>query len=195
MSIGKRVTDSFEKMLRGDAEGALFAICAAVEETARREGRLRGKRSFKEFITDNFNIISGIGFGNPVKSLSIHYTHPDLPASPGGVSRFDDILYHVIRCGLYHAAALPENVSLTENVLGHDGKGTLQLPKNIVSGLIVAVVASPGNAGERTNPSFYFETIAGNFILNDIWGKQAEVKQRLIDAANRRASGDGKESN
>ncbi len=120
MSVGKRVTDSFEKMKRGDAEGALFAICAAIEETARRESLPKGRRGFKRFIADNIHIISGIGIGHPIAGLSIGYAHPDLPRSSDGNARIEDIVYHLIRCGLYHSAMLPATVCLTENKIGSD---------------------------------------------------------------------------
>jgi hypothetical protein len=37
MSIGKCVSEACEKMQAGEPDRALFALCAAIEETARKE--------------------------------------------------------------------------------------------------------------------------------------------------------------
>jgi hypothetical protein len=42
MSIGKRVSDAIDKMEASDPEGALFAICAALEATAAKESGQKG---------------------------------------------------------------------------------------------------------------------------------------------------------
>lgn len=172
-------------MKHGDAEGALFSICAALEETARRERLPKGRQGFKSFIANNIHIISGIGLGHPIAGLKIGYSHPDLPLSSDGSARFEDIVYHLIRCGLYHEAALPASVCLTENRIGSDN-GMLLLPKTLVIGIIVAVVSSPGNVREKTDPSFYVTAIGENFFLNELWGQRAEVVRRVLNAAQKR---------
>ena len=188
MSIGKRVTDAVEKGLRGDPEGALFAICAAIEETARRERRRKGRQGYKAFIADNIHIVSGIGLSHPIAGLQIAYSHPDLPATDDGHARIEDIVYHVMRCGLYHSAALPASVAFTDNRIGSDGKGNLLLPKSIVAGLVVSVVCSPANIREITDPKFYVTALGERFVLNEIWGKRSEVTTKILELAAERDS-------
>ena len=43
MSIGKQVSEAIDKMQAGDTEGALYALCSAVDATATREYGKRGK--------------------------------------------------------------------------------------------------------------------------------------------------------
>lgn len=186
MSISKRVTEAFEKMMNNDYEGALFAICAAVEQTAKKEGRPKGKKGFKDFIKQNMHIITGIGIGHPVRGLSIHCTHSELPKTADGVSPIEDILYHVVRCGLYHEAALPESLVLTEHVLAPERNGSMKLPGNLAAGLIAAVVASPANKDEFTKPHFYFDTYAGPIPLATLWGQKLTLTKDLIAADEKR---------
>jgi hypothetical protein len=154
MSVGKRVTEAFDKMLANDPEAALFQICAAVEHTAKGEGRPGGKTSYKSFLTDNIPIICAIGIGPALAGLGVPYTHPTLPATPDGSSRIEDIIYHVVRCGLYHEASLPGDIRFTKKVIGAAQDGTLNLPEMLVTGLIVAVVASPVNVNEHTSDDY-----------------------------------------
>jgi hypothetical protein len=196
MSIGKRVTEAFEKMLSDDPEGALFAICAAIEETARRERRQKGRHGYKALIADNIHLVTGFGLGHPIASLRMGYSHPNLPTDDDGNAQIEDIVYHVMRCGLYHTAALPASVIFTNNRIGGNGKGDLLLPKSMVSGLIVFVVCSPANTGETTDPSFCVTAFGRNFFLNRIWGKRVEVTAMVLklaeqqDAARIRPGGD-----
>ena len=45
----------------------------------------------------------------------------------------------------------------------------------LVAGLILAVVASPANAGEQTEDSYYIQSGERRFYLNAYWGRREEV--------------------
>ncbi len=63
MSIGSRVSAALDALAKGDAEQALHDICSAIEVTASKEAGKGGRRSYKEFIRDNFVLITRSAFG------------------------------------------------------------------------------------------------------------------------------------
>lgn len=94
MSIGKQVADAIEKMQAKDAEGALFAICAAVEATAAREHGRGGRGSYKTFIRDNLGIITDVAFGGKrILNIRLAFDHPEMTKNADGVYSVEDIFY------------------------------------------------------------------------------------------------------
>jgi hypothetical protein len=184
MSVRKRVEEAMGKIIANDPEAALFQICAAIEETSKREGRRpAGKKGYKEFLGHWMPIISGFGLGHMIRGLKIPYSHPKIPASPDGSCKFEDIVYHVVRCGLYHSASLPNDIVFTENELGGGNTspvGALKLPTRIVTGLIMAIVASPANAAETCDPGYFLEFNGELFFLNQWWGKATDLLDRMV---------------
>ena len=85
MSVGKRVSDTIDKMGLGDAEGALFQICAAIDVTAKTEFGKSGRRSYKDFIHQNLGLITDIAFGSlKILNLNLRYDHPKLKKNADG---------------------------------------------------------------------------------------------------------------
>jgi hypothetical protein len=179
MSITKRVIDAFAKMVANDPDGALFQICAAIEKTAKRERRPKGKKGYKAWVSDNVPIITAIGIGPALAGLRVAYSHPELPPSADGAHGIEDIIYHVVRCGLYHDASLPTDLQITEDKVGSGQAGELLIPKNLVLGLIVAVAASPANANEQTTTGYFFSIADTRFELDKVWGKRASLLTQL----------------
>ena len=108
MSIGKRVAEAVEKMDAGDPEGALFQISSAIDATAKREFSKAGRRSYKDFVHDNLALITDITFqGTRILNLHFAFDHPQIAKDSSGTCTIQDILYHAVRCGLYHDSALP----------------------------------------------------------------------------------------
>jgi len=156
MSIGKRVSDAIDKMEASDPEGALFAICAALEATAVKEFGQKGRSSYKDFISQNLGLITNIAFGGRrILNLRLGFDHPEMKKNPDGVYPIEEIFYHAVRCGLYHEAGLPSNLQFTsEFQIRCEQGGKLVLPASLVYGLITAVLVAPVNAGESaTKPS------------------------------------------
>jgi hypothetical protein len=147
VSIAKRVSDSLDRMEAGDPEGALFAICAALEATAAKEFAQGGRTSYKEFIKQNMLLITGIAFGGPtIENLFLAFEHPELKRSADGMYSIQEIFYHVVRCGLYHEAGLPTNLQFAQDNQIRCHANLLVLPASLIYGLILAVVVSPSNA-------------------------------------------------
>ena len=132
MSVGKQVSDAIDKMGAADYEGALFAICAAIEATAKRELGKGGRKSYKDFIQANFGLIADVGVGRRVLNLNLQFDHPELKKSVDGTHSVQDILYHVVRCGLYHEAGIPNELKFTnEHKIYYQG-GALILPATLI---------------------------------------------------------------
>jgi len=178
-AIGNRVTEAFGHMVAGDAREALFDICAAAERTARQEGYSRNRTGFKAFVIDNIPIIAAIGIGPALAGLRFQFSHPDIPASSDGTCGIEDIIYHLARCGLYHDASMTNAIRFSEKTIGPDGSGNLQLPRMLVTGLIVAVVASPASSDQITDDQHWFSCNGQVFYLNKLWGKRDDLLNQL----------------
>lgn len=148
--IGKRVTAAVQSMDNEDAEGALHDICSAIEATATKENGRGGRSSYKEFIHNNLDIITKFGLGNSILNIDLEFQfqNPHMTANPDGTFPIQEILYHVVRCGLYHEGGLPLAVAFSKEAEFSVDDDQLTLPSPLIHGLIVAVVTSPANAQE-----------------------------------------------
>jgi hypothetical protein len=179
MSIGKRVSETFVKLIGGDPEAAMYQICSAIDATAQRESGRDGKSVYKAFLTANTDIICGVGFGVMLAGIRIKYSHPKVDSDTAGTCSFEDIIYHAVRCGLYHEATLPGTILFTKNRIGPDAQGCLQLPEMFIAGLAFAVVVSPVNANERSDPGHFIAVKGTQFHVNDWWGRSADFRTAL----------------
>jgi hypothetical protein len=164
-------------MAASDPEGALFAICAALEATAVKEFGQTGRSSYKNFISQNLGLITELGFGpGRILNLNLEYDHPELKKNADGVYPIEEIFYHAVRCGLYHESGLPSNLHFTDENQIRCDHGALVLPASLVYGLIVAVVVAPVNAAESA-PKPHFATLWEAFPIpiSKLWGRRAEL--------------------
>jgi hypothetical protein len=190
MSIGKRVSEAWDKLEAGDPESALFAICPAVEATAKKEFGKGGRGSYKDFIRNNLPLITMIGvWGMNTKELWLPYTNvaknEDLRIGEGGfypfgLYPFEEIVYHIARCGLGHEAGLPPDLEFVDKPeIRSDPSGKLYLPASLVLGLIFAVVASPANQNEAETGTGAKARVYMDgpypLPLNKLWGRRTEL--------------------
>ena len=176
MSIGKRVAEAVDKMAQNDAEGALLPISSAVDATATKHFNCRGRKSYKDFIYENLGLITKVGLGSSIMNINLKYDHPNLKTGPNGLSTIQDILYHVVRCGLDHSAELPSTLKFVDENKLQVENDLLVLPASLIYGLIVAVVVCPENT-DQTIPDNYRLNLRGVQIkLNDLWGKKTKLE-------------------
>jgi hypothetical protein len=151
MSIAKRIAEAIDKLLAGDPESALIPVSIAVDATASQMyPTKKNNEAYKDWLHDNLSLITKAGMGNVsvTESFRFAYNHPDIIPGDDGCCSFEQILYHVVRCGLLHGAELPENLTFsTDGVIKIDS-GRLTLGSSLIYGLIVAVVVSPVNGGQ-----------------------------------------------
>src|SRR5688500_6195752 len=111
MSVGKRVAEAIDKMQQRDAEGALFQICAPIDSTAKREASKGGGKTYREFVHDNLGLITRVGLGVGILNVNLgQFDHPKIKTDEHGRCSVEQILYHAVRCGLYHEGKLPPNL-------------------------------------------------------------------------------------
>jgi hypothetical protein len=182
MSIGKRVSDAIDKMGASDPEGALFAICAALEATAAKEFGKPGRSSYKDFVSQNLGLITNIAFGRGrILNLRLDYDHPEMKKNSDGVYPIEEILYHAVRCGLYHTAGLPSNLRFVAEQKIYCNNGALVLPASFVYGLITAVIVAPVNAHESASKPSMLNLGEFPIPISRLWGRRVELLW-LLDA-------------
>jgi hypothetical protein len=185
VGIAKCVAEAFEKIRAGDPEGALMQICAAIEATATAEYGKEGRGSYKDFLRDNLGLITKVGFGLSILNLNLGYVHPRIKTATPGLCSFEDILYHAVRCGLYHQASLPSDLRFHDEPAFKIEDELLVLPAKLVLGLVIAVVVAPINKDEKATEGHYGLDISGYRVpLNKLWGRRAELLElyRTMDA-------------
>jgi hypothetical protein len=184
MAIEDRVLKSWQAMADGRPEDALHDICSAIEATANAEYGDGGGERYKQFIHDNLYLITKLTLGSAILNLHFEYDHPDLKPDADGRVTIQQIMYHVVRCGLYHTASLPSSLVFTDKQAFQCEQGKkLAMPASLIFGMIVAVVASPANKGRTINEDNIVANIYDvcHLPLNSLWGKR-EALLKLIDS-------------
>jgi len=185
MSIAKRITEAIDKLVAADYEAALIPASIAVDATASQVYPTKNNNeAFKDWLHDNLALITHIGMGGVsiVGNFSFEYSHPDIRTDENGLCSLEQILYHVVRCGLLHGAKLPSTLRFGQPGITTWEGDTLVLSGGLISGLIAAVVVSPINVGE-TAPDSYGITVSGRATsLNTLWGQ----RQALMDIVERK---------
>jgi hypothetical protein len=179
MSIAKRIEETIVKMSADDTEAALIPISIAVASTASLlyPGK-KDNEAYKRFVAKNLGLITRVAFrGTAFAHMRVGFVHPHLkPASDGTVS-IEQVLYHVVRCGLLHSASLPTELRFeNRNVIIVDpDTNTLVLPSSLILGLLIAVVSSPVNASQRADDTCAFHWRGNEIKLNALWGNRSEL--------------------
>jgi hypothetical protein len=174
MSIAKRVCEAFDRYLESDYEGALIPTCIAIDATASKihPGK-KNNEAYKEWLHDNLPLITKAGMGNiSIENYKIGFRHPDIKSDSNGCCTLEQVLYHVVRCGLLHTAALDDTVRFGPPGENKFDGATLVLGASLILGLLAAVVVSPVNTGLNA-PVEYGINISGEHkALNDLWGNR-----------------------
>lgn len=184
MSIGKRISEAVDRMMASDAEGALIPASIALDATASREYPAeKNNMAYKAFINANLATITKVAFHGPsiIGQLRVKYDHPDVKPASDGLCTFSQIMYHVVRCGLLHAAALPTDLRFSDRNTIQVQAGSLVLPASLIYGMLVAVVVSPVNSGESLADSYTLTYRNQMLQLNQLFAKPARLQQLFDD--------------
>ena len=180
MSVGSQVTDAMKKLSEDRFEDAVVAASVVLSATAQLEYPTdRGKAACRKFLEHNLPIISKISWGWAGVSQPINFRYRRLDSKTAGISvrTMPEMLYDVVRCTAVHEAKLPDNLRFTKQPMIQTGlDGELILPIDVILGLLIAIVASPMNAGERVegDPEFSF---GGKTVrVNELWGNRGNVE-------------------
>ena len=175
MSIGTFVSSSLELLNEGKYDVALSLACSAVDATSAKcfpTEKFNNAR-YKSFLTKNMRIVTTYGMpgviagGIRIKCINI----PELKTDADSMAGLEDILYHVIRCGLIHQCEIEERIEFTERTQLGDFEGKFKIPFAIVFGLIMAVILSKENSSEIMPNDKEISINGKNVNVNSLWGK------------------------
>ena len=177
MSIGKRVAEAIQKMDENDAEGALYQICSTIDVTAKNELGKGGRSSYKSFLHSNMDLITAIAFGGTsILNLHLKYEHPNIETDEKGCCTFQDIIYHAVRCGMYHEASISENLRFVDGGRIQVEDDYICLPSALIYGLIICVVTSPANKNESLGQPSILNLLGVPLLVDCVWGKREELR-------------------
>ena len=182
MSISKRVTEAICYAENGDFEAALIPSCIAVDATAQLEYGARGsnRELYKRFLRENADIIGYAGLRIVARNIRLRNPDPTLKLRGDGTCTFDELLYHVVRCGLLHSGSIDQFVVLSDSVLlGYD-EHRVVVYRSIVWGLLFSVVLAPCNSQQKL-PNEYWLGVDGNrWTVMDLWGRREFFRGYMV---------------
>ncbi|MEE8170687.1 MAG: hypothetical protein V3T70_09075, partial [Phycisphaerae bacterium] len=152
VSIATRVAEAIDRLHVGDTEGALIPTSIAVAGTARSVYPNEGDdRALMAFVEDNLGLITRVALDSETTpgAIRLPYRHLGIEPDDDGLCTLEQILHHVVRCGLVQEEALPANIRFHDDGAIRFDDGVLLLPAALVQGLLAAVIVSPVNAAER----------------------------------------------
>lgn len=143
-AVCKRINEALAYLLKEDAEAALTPLLNAIDAVAGQ-----GRSKYKGWLSKRMNIISLCFFSLGGHSFS-NVNLPHLPLSDSikkpdehGTVPFQEMIYHLIRCGLVHDCSLPKQIQDNKTAAyQYDHKtGTMYLSyRNLATGLLMALL-------------------------------------------------------
>lgn len=144
MSVVSFLNAAKELFEKNYFEEALCLTCIAVDACAAIQyPNKQVTERYKLFLKKNFNVITRFGFPGIYASslrIKINGKVPNLILDEQGYVGMDQIIYHVIRCGLIHDCKIDHRICFTEKtIIGDWNEDKFFLPSAIIYGLIAAV--------------------------------------------------------
>ncbi len=143
-AVCKRINEAVAYLQKDDAEAALTPLLNAIDAIAGR-----GRSDYKAWLSKRMNIISLCFFSLGAHSFS-NVNIPYLPLSNSmkkpdehGTVPLQEVIYHLIRCGLVHDCSLPKQIQDNKTAAyQYDHKtGTMYLSyQNLATGLLMALL-------------------------------------------------------
>lgn len=123
---------------------AFCLVCIAIDASAQKQyPSLKVGERYKKFIATNFRKICSKGFPGisaDFIKIKVNADVKNLKPDKNGYVGMEDIIYHVIRCGLVHDCTINQSVKFIDStIIGNWEEGLFFLPKSIIIGLIDAV--------------------------------------------------------
>lgn len=182
MAIGNFVSAGVIFHNYGKRDVSLALICSAIDATAQKVFPTDKNNSRnKKFISKYFRIITAFGFpgilasGIRIKCVNI----PDLKTDSDGYVGIEDILYHIIRCGLIHECEIDNRIEFTDNTIIGDFDRVFKIPKQVFWGLALAVILCEKNSGEVTDDKVSINLNGKDFAIDELWGQEGTLPALL----------------
>ena len=181
VTVGKRIQAMIDYMDKGEFELALSEVCIAIDITSQKHFGVTSssRRIYKEFLSENMWMIITAGMEKMVgKSLKIPFAHPSIRTSNvDGYCSLEEIVYHVMRCGLVHGTG--ENSKLKWNPrvqLTSDAEGDLNISPAFIWGLALCVITCEANKDETVGEGCWISMATFKYLVNDLWGKRSSIE-------------------
>ena len=188
LTVGDRVQEAIDYMDKGKIEHALTPACIAIDMTAQLyyKKEKSSKVDYKNFIKEYLWLITYMGLpGIFSNSLKIQFNHPNIKLDQDGFCSIEDIIYHVIRCGLVHSDGIDSKIEWNKIItLGNGRNGNLLLSDNLIWGIIGSIVFSEVNANEKVGEFCWISIADFKFFINDIWGR-IDIPKKVIKMHNK----------
>lgn len=186
VTVGDRVQSMIDHMEKGELDFALSEICIALDITSQKYYRktVSSRTIYKKFLKENIWMIVTTGMGSLiVESIKLPFRHTDIKSDADGYCTLEQIVYHVMHCGLVHGTGEDSKIVWNYSIpLGIDEAGNLQLSPSFIWGLALAVIACDVNKDERVKDTCWISTMTFKYLINDLWGKRESVKTMLKSA-------------
>jgi len=152
MSIRSFIDAASESHAAGKYDIALTLACAAVDATAAKlyPREKSNAARYKAFLKKAMQTITRHGFpGIQAGAIRIKCRNVcELKTDEFGYVGIEDIIYHTMRCGLVHQCEIDTRIVFTEHTEIGDFEATFRVPRQLVLGLIRAVMHDEINGSE-----------------------------------------------
>jgi len=183
MSIGTFVSASFDALQDGKYDIALALTCSAVDATATRcfPSIKQNNQRYKSFLKENMRIITTFGMpGLSAGGIRIKCSNlPGLKTDDSQMAGLEDILYHIVRCGLLHQCEIDREIVFTNNTQLGDFENRFRLPFTIVVGLLMSVVLCEYNKNEHLPKVHTIKFRDREIPVNAMWGLGNEPENEI----------------
>lgn len=183
MSIANFIEKSLSNFFDNRIDVSLSLACSAIDATSKilYPDIHNNNERFKNFIDNYFKIISKYGFpGIITKGIKIKCTLLDDVKTDDELINFNEIIYKVIRCGLIHECKIDDKLRFSNETLIGEKDNYFYVPKNIVIGLLMAVVYCTANKDEQMSSNFVI-TLRDELIdVNKSFGQEKFVKYKPV---------------
>ena len=179
ISVGDRIQSVIDHMDKGEIELALSDVCIAVDVTAQKYyGESKSSAScYKKFIKDNIWMIVMTGMGPLITdSIKLPFSHDYISSDDQGYCTLEQIVYHVMRCGLIHGTGESNKINWNPLIpLVLDKDGVLTLSPSFIWGLALSVIVCEVNKDEKVRETSWISTASFKYLINDLWGKRENI--------------------
>lgn len=121
---------------------ALCLACIAVDaSSAKKYPNESTSKRYKHFLEDNFEIICVKGNLDILAGeimIKVNRNIPNLTLDKNGYVKYEQIIYHVLRCGLVHSCNIENLIEFTDTTIICDWNidSKFPIPKNLIFGLL-----------------------------------------------------------
>ena len=183
VSVGQRVQSMIDHMSKGEIELALSDICIAIDITSQKYYNEPNSSAscYKRFLKENIWMIVVTGMGSLItEAVKLPFTHKDIKSDYEGYCTLEQIIIHVMRCGLIHGTGKESKIVWNTNVpLAIDKDQNLNISPSFIWGLALCVITCPVNLHERVGDYCWISMATFKYLINDLWGKRDSVKNMI----------------